>query len=125
MMTLWCIFRSPMMIGTELTLLDDFTKGLLTNRDVLGLLKHSEGARQVYRDAERVIWCSGDTLEDAWYLAVFNLSDDGEVKIPWERVENYGITGKKGTELWSGETVDLSGKESIFVPKHGARLLKL
>lgn len=29
MMTLWCIFRSPMMIGTDLPQLDDWTKGLL------------------------------------------------------------------------------------------------
>lgn len=125
MMTLWCIFRSPMMIGAELTLLDDFTKSLLTNKEVLGLLKHSEGARQIYRDEERVIWCSKDTLEKKFYLAVFNLSGDGDVEIPWERVEDFGITERKGVELWSGESVDLSGKESIFVPEHGAKLLKL
>lgn len=125
MMTLWCIFRSPMMIGAELTLLDDFTKSLLTKKEILGLLKHSEGARQIYRDEERVIWCSKDTLEDRSYLAVFNLSGDGEVEIPWGRVEDFGITGRRGVELWSGEIVDLRGKESIFLPEHGAKLFKL
>lgn len=125
MMTLWCIFRSPLMIGAELTLLDEFTKSLLTNPEVLGLLKHSEGAKQVYRDEERVIWCSKDTLEKKSYLAVFNLSEEGEVEIPWGRVEHYGITERKGVELWSGENVDLFCKESIFVPEHGAKLFKL
>ena len=37
MMTLWCIFRSPLMVGAELTKLDDWTLSLLTNREVLSL----------------------------------------------------------------------------------------
>ena len=39
MFTLWCIFRSPMMLGCELTDMDEWTKSLVTNDDVLGLLK--------------------------------------------------------------------------------------
>ena len=35
MMTLWCMMRSPLMMGGELTKNDDFTLKLLTNRDVL------------------------------------------------------------------------------------------
>ena len=50
MMTLWCIFRSPLMIGTEMTRLDDWTLSLLTNAEVLRLLQHSKGARQLERD---------------------------------------------------------------------------
>ena len=126
MMTLWCIFRSPMMIGTELTKMDDWTKSLLTNAQVLRLLKHSKGARQMERDESHVIWCAMDAEENAGYLAAFNL-EDGEsgVSIPWSRVEDYGIRGRKGRELWSGEEVDLSGKNTISVPRHGAKLIKI
>ena len=38
MMTLWCMFRSPLMIGAELTKMDDFTLSLLTNKELLVLL---------------------------------------------------------------------------------------
>ena len=38
MMTLWCIFRSPLMVGAELTKLDDWTLKLLTNKKVLRLI---------------------------------------------------------------------------------------
>ena len=34
MMTLWCMFRSPLMIGAELTKMDDFTLSLLTNKEL-------------------------------------------------------------------------------------------
>ena len=39
MMTLWCMMRSPLMMGGELTKNDDFTLKLLTNRDVLAIEK--------------------------------------------------------------------------------------
>ena len=32
MMTLWCLFGSPLMLGAEMTKLDDFTLSLLTNK---------------------------------------------------------------------------------------------
>ena len=50
MMTLWCIFRSPLMIGAELTKLDQQTLDLLTNDEVLHLISQSHGARQVQRN---------------------------------------------------------------------------
>ena len=39
MMTLWCIFRSPLMLGCELTDMDPWTRSLVTNPEVLELLK--------------------------------------------------------------------------------------
>ena len=36
MMTLWYMFRSPLMIGAELTKMDDFTLSLLTNKELSG-----------------------------------------------------------------------------------------
>ena len=43
MMTLWCIFRSPLMLGAELTKLDAWTESLITNSRVLRLVAHSTG----------------------------------------------------------------------------------
>lgn len=126
MMTLWCIFRSPMMIGAELTKLDDWTKSLLTNGEVLRLLKYSRGAQQIERDDKHVLWCSMDTEESAGYLAVFNLEEkEADVVIPWKSIEEYGITGKQGKELWSGEGLDLTDENTILVPGHGAKLIKI
>lgn len=38
MMSLWCIMRSPLMIGGEMTKFDDFTMSLLTNADLIDCL---------------------------------------------------------------------------------------
>src|SRR5690606_9104708 len=58
MMTLWTMFRSPLMFGGELRDNDEWTPSLLTNRDVLAMHRESRNARQVYRDGSRIVWAA-------------------------------------------------------------------
>lgn len=126
MMTLWSVFRSPMMIGADLPQLDDWTKSLLTNADVLHLLSHSSGARQMMRDNRQVVWCTKDTDGKHTYIAVFNLQDQaGDVSLPWDAIERYGITANIAKELWSGDQQDLRNCEAVSVAAHGAKLFRL
>lgn len=124
MMTLWCIFRSPLMIGGELTLLDDWTKGLLTNSEVLSLLTNSQNARQLTRDSNHCIWHSRHTDGKKQYLAVFNLLDEkNTVTIPSELVglDSFGEVTFK--ELWTGEAFACeTGELSASLAAHGANL---
>ncbi len=125
MLTLWCIFRSPLMIGTDLPQLDDWTLSLLTNHEVMMLAKHTKNARQIERDAEHVIWCSEDTWDDRRYLAVFNLNDqEADIALPWDTLEDYGIHTKDARDLWETdcEKWDVSLGESVRLPAHGAGL---
>ena len=77
LMTLWCIFRSPLMVGAELNDNDEFTLNLLTNDEVLALLRDGRNARQVYREerynyaGEVIVWKAEDEAGAA-YCAVFN-----------------------------------------------------
>src|ERR1039458_254279 len=48
LMTLWCIFRSPLMMGGDLPTLDSFTRSLLSNPEVLAVNQHSSGATIAY-----------------------------------------------------------------------------
>ena len=43
LMTLWCIFPSPLMVGGRLPSADDWTLSLLTNPEVLAMDQHSTG----------------------------------------------------------------------------------
>ncbi len=127
MMTLWCIFRSPLMLGAELTKLDSWTLSLLTNKKVLRLLNCSTGARQIIRDRNQAVWVSMDTTQEAYYLALFNLSD--EVRIIKAAGEETGIIPLSSCiweELWSGESqkAEQDFIETEIKP-HGAKLFKL
>lgn len=128
MMTLWCIFRSPLMLGCELTKLDEKTIKLITNDKVLRLLKYSEGARQIERDASHAVWFSRDTEENAYYLAMFNFTEEQQ-RLGME-IKTLGIDEtekiEKAEELWNGEELPITGgKINAEAGRHGAVLLKL
>ena len=56
MMTLWCMMRSPLMMGGHLPKCDDFTLKLLTNDAVLKLLSASHYARPLISAETHAVW---------------------------------------------------------------------
>ena len=56
MLTLWCLFRSPLIIGGELRDCDDFTLRLLTNDALLRVNQHGGEPVQLFRDETRAAW---------------------------------------------------------------------
>ncbi|HOA54196.1 MAG TPA: glycoside hydrolase family 27 protein [Clostridiales bacterium] len=130
MMTLWCMFRSPMMLGAELTRLDEWTESLITNSRVLRLLSHSCGARQIMRDDQQAVWISDDTDGRNIYVAVFNLSEEGRsITVRTEELELADIDsfmGYRVEELWSGDTAVCRDADlEAVVPSHGAKLFRI
>lgn len=119
MMSLWCIFKSPMMLGAELPKLDERTLKLITNKDVLDLLSMESQAKQIVRNDDLAIWVQKN------YVAVFNLSEEDnimEVKLD-ELLEDIVYT--HGTELWSGDDISvIDGAFNIGIPKHGAKIIR-
>ena len=127
MMSLWCICGSPLMIGAELTKLDDFTFGLLTNRDVLDMQRFGCDAMQLERTDEQAIWVAHDPVHDRGYIALFNLADEERAVHCWvgpiaERgYKEYD--GGKILEMWTGaEAAYSTGGLACLVPTHGARV---
>lgn len=127
MMTLWCIFRSPLMVGAELTKLDQWTLELLTNKKVLRLLSQSSGARQIMRDMQQAVWWSKDTEEDAYYLAVFNLSDEErKISVTPGDVGAEDFAGYTFEELWTGKSLEVVNHIlETNVAAHGAKLYRI
>ena len=75
MMTLWCMFRSPLMIGAELTKMDDFTLSLLTNKELLVLPSEDFRGEQLRRSDGEADWKNTSTKTGMITAALFNLSD--------------------------------------------------
>jgi hypothetical protein len=125
LMTLWCIFRSPLMIGSELTKLDEKTLFLLTNDEVLHLVTDAHDAVQIKRDSKHAVWISKDNHDDSSYVALFNLSDNAQtVSVSLEDLEIQ--TKVSVRDLWNH--VNLSPVDTVLqacIPAHGAVLYKL
>ncbi len=75
LMTLWSVFRSPLMFGGDLPSNDAATLALLTNPRVLAVNQHSTHGRQLWRRGDLVAWTADDPATGAKYLAVFNAQD--------------------------------------------------
>lgn len=133
MMTLWCMFRSPLMIGAELTMLDDWTLSLLTNRDVLAMMKETCRGMQVMRSDDCAVWLNKDGASGRLCVALFNLSDeDRSLSVGVTELEETAgesaATGqeRKLFELWEKkERVTVSGRIEASVPAHGVKVYRV
>ncbi len=129
MMTLWCIFGSPLMIGAELTLLDDWTLSMLQNEALLRLENGRFLSRQVLRSSAECVWAAVDPGTGERYIALFNLTEQPrQVAVSLAECaamfpdDWFWSTGKI-QEVWSGEPYAPDGDLLRGdVPAHGTLL---
>jgi alpha-galactosidase len=123
-MTLFAIFRSPLMFGGNLPDNDDFTLSLLTNKAVLEVNHNSSGNRQLFRKNDLIAWIADNPQKGGKYVALFNASDsEGPVEISVSPDE-LGISGKYSvTDLWTGKKAgSFKGTMTKKINRHGAGL---
>lgn len=129
MMTLWCMFRSPLMIGAELTMLDDWTLSLLTNRDVLEMMQETCRGTQITRTDDYAVWKNKDRASGRMCVALFNLSDaDKSLSVGLSELEENAAAGqeRKLFELWEQkEYATVSGRIEASVPAHGVKVYRV
>ena len=125
MLTLWCIMRSPLMIGGDMTGFDEFTMSLLNNAELIEVLQHTYSAHPMFRitndDTEKCAWIS--SYENGGLcIALFNLGEEEtEVSavLPFgEKYSCYDIWNKKSSDITDGTV-------SAVLPVHGAAIYKL
>lgn len=112
MMTLWCLFGSPLMLGCELTKLDEWTLSLLNNRNLLSMLTPDCKPKQIYLDDEKAVWMASNDKLNKKYVALFNLSDDTSiisVSLGDLNISNEEVTL---TDIWTNKT-SISANDDI------------
>jgi alpha-galactosidase len=125
LMTLWCIFPSPLMIGGDLTLADDWTRSLLTNPEVLAVDQHSIHNRPVIQTDQAVVWLADSAASDDQYLALFNIGEsEATLHYEWR---NLGLREKtyKLRDLWIRKDIAPGDSVTVTVPAHGSVLYRL
>lgn len=124
MMTLWCLFGSPLMIGAELTKLDYRTLNLLTNREILAMLPPECKPRQFALDENKAVWTARNSDSGEIYVALFNLRDEASEVALDLRKADITVHGP-WKELWTGE--ERSAGEAIIaekLPAHGCAVFR-
>jgi alpha-galactosidase len=124
LITLWCISRSPLFFGGNLTQLDDWTISLLTNPAVIAMNQHGTAQHLASTNGDTIAWTSKG-LAGQIYLALFNLGDaPASVKSPFT---TYGLPAKsyKSRDLWANSAHPASTEVVATIPPHGTLLLEL
>jgi len=124
--TLWCIAKSPLMMGGDLTVVDPFTLSLLSNDEVIAVDQQSENNHEVRNQNGMVIWTADLPGSKSKYVALFN-TNDGKAKpisVEWSEI---GVSGElKVRDLWAKKDLgNFSEKISLSVEPHGCRLVKI
>ena len=135
MMTLWCMFRSPLMIGAELTMLDEWTLSLLTNRELLTCMEKTCRGTQIMRNEEQVIWKNEDIVSGRLCVALFNTSDEeAMLSATLQELKEAGGADRENNagketalyELWTKEeSHTVSGRIEVMVPAHGVNVYRV
>src|SRR3954447_4676852 len=130
--TLWAISRSPLIFGGNLTKLDDFTRSLMANKELLDLNQNaveSGPARMPKNDDQPLPWRAWFARtggpHPATYVAVFNVSDEpGKWDISWI---GFHLTdgGHAAFDVYGQKHLPSSKALHVEVPPHGCSLYRL
>lgn len=132
--TLWAISRSPLIMGANLTKLDDFTRSLMTNEEVLdlnqnavesgpGILPMRNGKNDTF--PERFWYARTGGVHGKYYIAVFNLEDhDTSSTLPWQI---FHLSDKPHAvyDVWNQKHLLKSRALHVDLPPHGCALFRL
>lgn len=134
-MTLWCMLASPLLIGCDLTQLDNFTLALLANPEVIAVDQDPLGqqGRRVTSTGSITRGPNADVCEvwarplanGSMAVGLFNRGrKDAIVDISWRKL---GLTGPQSVrDLWQRRDLGrFDDRYSAMIPSHGTAMLKL
>jgi hypothetical protein len=122
---LWCIARSPLMMGGDMPDNNEFVEKLMTNAEILAANQNAENSRQLFRENGKVVWCSNIPGSDEMYMALFNLNNEpAEIQVSFS---DMGLKNEcKIRDLWLHKDIGtFTGKFSDEVNPHGAKIFRI
>lgn len=121
--SLWALLSSPMLLGCDLTKLEDFTLNLLTNHEVLAVHQDSAGnqADKVYDKEGIQVWVK-ELGDGSSAVGFFNLSDERiQLEMPFSDFDFNGSYQVR--DLWRQSEIEIvESSIQLNLPSHGVLL---
>ena len=127
---------SPLIIGGDLLTMDDFSYGLLTNREMLACNQNGVMGVNVYRAGNIDVWLTPHrTNPRMGWIGVFNRSKSHR-KVTLTKPDlgfvafeaSYNLTAARQRfrlkDIWSDEAITIGDKQSFTLPAEGAAFFK-
>ena len=124
-LTMWSLWAAPLILGCDLTKLDDWTKALITNHDVIEVDQDPEGhaATRVFKKDSGEVWCR-KLWDGTLAVGLLNRGTTHQrVSVSWAAL---GLHGRKPVrDLWLRRDLGRKRRLSFEVPAHGAKLFRI
>ena len=125
-LTLWSIARSPMILGANLTLLDDATLRLVTNPDMVATNQTATESSQLVHDGALIVW-RARLANGRVALAVFNT---GDTPLSVHRTfasfdPGLGTKPRAAFDVWAGKALGRRNSVVATIPPHGCEFWML
>ncbi|MEA1675583.1 hypothetical protein [Nitrospirillum sp. BR 11163] len=128
LVSLWAIARSPLILGANLTQLDEATRALITNRAVIQLDQTATDSRPVkdlpagFENAR--VWLATGPRGQR-YLGVFNLDDKpSTLAASWAKL-GLATGTRVAHDLWTDKALPAADGLSVTLPAHGSALYEV
>jgi alpha-galactosidase len=126
--TLWSMLPAPLMIGCDLSQLDQFTTDLLSNDEVIAINQDSLGqpAKCVQKVGQLEVW-SRKLHDGSTAVAMFNRSPFvTDMNVDFATIGINGQQKQTLRDLWQRKEIgEVREKISAKVAPHGSRLFKI
>jgi alpha-galactosidase len=125
LITLWSIFRSPLIMGGNLAMLDDWTASLLTNREVIAVDQHSRDNHAAINTSDVAVWVARQETGNGYYIALFNLKNNSQrLTYSWRQLAllapRYNVR-----DLWEHKDLGPAKALSVNLAPHASALYRV
>ncbi len=123
-LTLWGIFRSPLMMGGDLPHNDAWTTSLLTNREWIAVDQHSRDTQVPVDADDQVVWTSKPDHGAGNYIAIFNRAEKPQtLRYTWQQL---GIANNsyRLRDLWEHKDLGPAKEVSVTLAPHASVLYR-
>ena len=128
---LWAVARSPLILGTNLTQLDEFTRSLITNRGLIEINQDAWTSRPLtdlpaaYEGLRVWISSTSDAHAGDTIVALFNLgAQPATIRADWEEL-GLGSAGRTVLDIQSGQRIGTVTAIDVQLPAHASAVYRL
>jgi len=127
-MSLWCLMKAPLLIGCDVTNMDDETFRILSNTEVIAVNQDNLGiqGRKLTMDGTIEVW--GGPLEGGSFAVVLlnRGNSSATIQANWSNLGIHESRPAMVRDLWRMADVGTrKGSVSATVPSHGVKMYKI
>ena len=129
-MSMWSIFRSPLMFGGNLPSNDPLTLSIITNNEIIAVNQTCSNSRELSNKNGHIIWVADIPDSKDKFVGLFNARDAAEGRLTENvslKLADIGFTDFcKVRDLWKHKNLDeIEGTFAPAIAYHGAGLYRI